>query len=807
MRKHPLANCEECPLYDTGQFVNPDLAKTDITVVYDSPKFSETYAGINAGPHARLLNKVLKYHEIKTDDVSYTYAVSCKPATIDSKEMAVAAAKCRPRLVDDLTHTGSHTIVAMGSDSVQTLGMGKGVGTARVGPAKVSEELSQLNHHTTKVISTWHPSYVLVRNTEFTSLVNDIGKIKNVGNTPDWESKFSYRVFDTPELALQVMELIKDYDNFVIDIEVDFDKDSGTFQHPNLFGLLCVGISYDNHKAVVLGENCFNDPRVGERLYEMLKDKYIIGQNGKFDLEGLYPVFNNRFVNLSFDTMLASYTFDERPGVHGLKYMAQEYLYSENYEEELTPYTNGKGGYGKIPREILYKYNALDVLFTRELYEMFMKRYEEFPDLKNLHDFLIVASNTLMRVEMNGITIDQDYMQDLDRIYRKSTNDLEFNIDNLVESMTNTDYDKNGGINPRSPLQIKKFLKDINVNVDSTDEKTLTALSDKLEQLIEIATTPKEIEYYSSILNFCSLLLEYRKEAKAHGTYVKGFRERLYEGNVYPTFSLHTTSTGRLSCRNPNIQNITRGPKIRSMFVPQRSENVLLQTDYSQAELRVLSFLAKDNYFREIFNNASLDVFDDLSVKLYPHIVKSEVSKDEWKETRNKVKAYVYGLSYGRTEFGIARQLKISVAKAKKSKELFFSTIPEIVAWQEQIKESVLRGDVLISPFGRRKRTPLITPLTQDDILNESLAFLPQGTASDICLRALTWIEPILREGNLGVVRNTVHDAVIVECHPNDVEQVKEIIEFNMIESARLLVGDYVRFDVETTFGKSWGEL
>src|SRR5690606_19843919 len=121
---------------------------------------------------------------------------------------------------------------------------------------------------------------------------------------------------------------------------------------------------------------------------------------------------------------------------------------------------------------------------------------------------------------------------------------------------------------------------------------------------------------------FCKALLAHRSEAKLYGTYVKGIRKRLYGGRVYPTYNLHGTTTGRLACRNPNLQNIPRDSSIRRMYVPAKEENVLIGIDYSQAELRVLSYLAGDTYFRDIFNADNEDVFDNLTPLLYPDAIK-----------------------------------------------------------------------------------------------------------------------------------------------------------------------------------------
>src|SRR5690606_8933307 len=119
------------------------------------------------------------------------------------------------------------------------------------------------------------------------------------------------------------------------------------------------------------------------------------------------------------------------------------------------------------------------------------------------------------------------------------------------------------------------------------------------------------------LMSFCTAMLRHRREAKLYGTYVKGIRKRTYKGRVFPNFLVHGTTTGRLACRNPNLQNIPRESTIRKQFVPSRPENVFVSVDYSQAELRVLAWLAQDEYLRAIFNDPTRDLFNELRPVLY----------------------------------------------------------------------------------------------------------------------------------------------------------------------------------------------
>jgi len=798
-RKHPDAQCEICPLREVGKYVpSSGPEKATLGFVGESPGVQESRSGKQfTGPSGRLLDIVMRHHGIERKEVFLSNATSCRAPDGGTPPKAAILA-CRPRLIGELESHGVEKVVALGNSASESLLGISGVTKLRVGPAKRSKIVPGL-----EVVPTIHPAACLRQGDQFPNLVTDIGKVNFthenwnpptyiVANTVDEARAFIREIWRRLETG---DGLVANSDKvLVVDIEVDIEKDTA-FDHPNQYGMLCVGIGYDKSKVVVFSESVMGSQQIRDELGDLLRGFRIVAQNGKFDLAGLYPLVGS--LDLYFDTMLASYVFDERPGIHGLKYMAVEYLGTPQYDEEIKKYVGPKDGYGAIPRDLLYKYNAYDVACTYDMYLLWNQRFSSADNgaqLRQVHDFLVAASNQLMYVELNGITVDREYLKKLDAEYLERLHAIEDELDIIVQK----DYDKRGGINPRSPMQVKAYLSDMGIKVDTT-------AADTLELIQEKTSKPDASEEYQEVNRFVSTMLKHRREAKLHGTYVKGIAKRMYRGRVYPTFLLHGTTTGRLACRNPNMQNIPRESSIRKLFVPSKHDHVFVQTDYSQAELRVLSYLAKDTYFRDIFNDGTIDVFDDLTPILYPHADRSQMTKEEWKELRIRVKAYVYGVSYGRSEFSIASEFDISVREARAGMERFFSVIPEIVDFRNNTRQRVLEGGDLVTPWGRRRRYALITDENKDAIMNEALAFMPQSTASDMCVQALTWTRPQLK--GLGWIRNIVHDSLLVECHEEDAEEVTAIIEKNMIDSAKTIVGDYVKFAVESTVGKSWGDV
>lgn len=778
-RKHPLAKCEECPLQEIGRYVPSDGPdKAAVAFVGEAPGANEARGGKPfAGMSGKLLDEVLRHHGIRRDRALLTNACNCRPPDNAAPPKAAIAA-CRPRLLAELQEREVETVVALGNSAAQSLlATSEGVSKLRAGLGHKSPHLDDV-----RVITTYHPAACFRSGDFFPFLVADIGKLKI--KATEWTPP-DYKVFDDPFDACAVLDTLYAYptDRIVIDIETDIDKDEA-YDHPNNFELLCIGICYAKGKVVVIERNALKHDRVLEKLGRLLRAKKLIAQNGKYDASGLYPVIGD--IEIWFDTMIASYCLDERPRIHSLDFQGVEVLGTPNWKHDLDPWEPKKNGYGVIPPHILDKYNAYDCAVTWDLAELWMEQLEA-NNLRPLHDFLCAAANQLKFVELNGITIDWQYNTEMMTSYLDSIAKIDEEIIDIIDRPEWSNF------NPRSPKQVKEVLEGVfGTRVASTDEETLTNLGERAG-----------VQGHEQLMSFCAAMLRHRREAKLYGTYVKGIRKRTYRGRVFPNFLVHGTTTGRLACRNPNLQNIPRESAIRKQFVPSKPENVFVSVDYSQAELRVLAWLAQDEYLRAIFNDPTRDLFNELRPVLYGNT--DGMSPAQLKELRIRIKAYVYGLSYGREEYSIASEFKIPVAEARRGMEAFFEVIPSVVAFREQVKNKILSQEDLVNPFGRRRRFWLITDHNKESSIKEGLAFLPQSTASDICLGAFTSARPALK--GKAFIRNLVHDSIMAECHEDNAEEVGNILEEHMLASARNVVGDWVRFATDVTIGKNWGEL
>jgi DNA polymerase I len=787
--RHPWANCNSCPLNSPDAVYVPSQTPHGLTprlaVVGEAPGYQEAvYKRPFVGPSGKLLDQVLGHYGYKREEVMYTNVCLCRPEDNATPPKSAVNA-CRPRLIRELAKSGVSDIVALGGTAASVLVDGGGnISRLRVGPPKdVTTELTtQSEAHALRVIATWHPAYCLRNPDAFPTLVSDLGKLKD-RNTSAWCPP-EWRPVEDPDTTIQVLESLMGTKDCVVDIEVGIDKDE-SFDHPNEFDLLCIGIGYAPGRVVVLGQPGLADKRVLSQLRQFLRSTRIVAQNGKFDLAGLYPHLGG--LEQWFDTMLASYTLDERPGHHSLGTLGIEKLGTPDWKFEIKKYIPKGGSYANVPKEILYRYCAYDVAVEWDLKEYFERRLEQesnskdwpYPDrpyksLRDVHDFLVKVSNQLMYPELNGIPVDREYNQQLTRSFLERLGKIEDRINLICETE----------LNPRSPKQIREWLASKNVNVDSTNVDTLEPLLGRLSQK-------------SRAYAFIETLLLHRRQQKLYGTYIKGIAKRTYRGRVYTTYLLHGSTSGRLASRNPNLQNIVRDKSIKRQFVVSKPENVFVHADFKQAEGRVVATLAKDEYLRGIFSDPTRDIFKELGKDLYN---KTELTKDE----RVRVKAFFYGLAYGREAYSIAMEYGLSVRETQKYLDQFMQLLSATANWQRSVRSRVLSGSDLITPFGRRRRFWLITEENKKDVLNEALSFLPQSTSNDICLDAFVHLRPMLR--GLGFVRLLIHDSITAECSREKATEVGDLLRQEMLAAGRRFT-DYVPFSVDISTGSDWGAL
>jgi len=285
------------------------------------------------------------------------------------------------------------------------------------------------------------------------------------------------------------------------------------------------------------------DPDQLEGLREHLpKFTKAIYHNGKFDIRVLNRVLNVKLCNW-FDTMLAHHVLNIAAGDHKLKTLARRYLGAPEWETDLKKYLVGGGHYENIPVNKLVEYNGWDVYWTYQLWKFLAPQIEADEENQKALYLEMQAADFLLDVEKYGIPMDEKYLEAFGFALQDSIDDV---LSELQDAVADPKF------NPGSPIQVKRALAIWGVDVHKTDEATL-------QEIIDDDTKPLRVQ------KFCELMLEYRGYSKQKGTYVDGWKKRMRNGRVHPTYLVHGTSTGRLSSTNPNAQNVPRDKTVRKI--------------------------------------------------------------------------------------------------------------------------------------------------------------------------------------------------------------------------------------------------
>jgi DNA polymerase I-like protein with 3'-5' exonuclease and polymerase domains len=451
--------------------------------------------------------------------------------------------------------------------------------------------------------------------------------------------------------------------------------------------LLSVAL-YDGKKCIVLSEQWLRIAANQQQLTDFLmnKKRKLIAHNMKFDFRSLSAQLNAPIYG-HMDTMLLHHAINPGAKEHGLKALARKYLGVDDWDTAAKVYVKGKYkdisalpetyfyptdvwdkyfdrhgdiavGYEAIPRDMLYKYNALDVYNTWHLMEYLLKFADTRVTRVALHEYQM--NNLFQDVESWGITVDMEHIENL----RAELEEEKGGYMTQLAELVHPDF------NPNSPKQVKEIYTAAEIELKSTDEPTLTELM-------------RQTGLHPKVKEFTERLLDVRGVNKLLGTYVKGITKRTHGVTVFPTYNVHGTNTGRLSSSDPNIQNIPRDKRLRRLFTVEDVDNQdFLEVDYSQAELRVMAVLSQDKYLMSLLQPDMPDFFDSLLPVAFPNASISSWNAQERKDNRANLKGVIYGLSYGRKAFAIGTALNIPVWQAQKIIDNYFSAAPDFYTWR-----------------------------------------------------------------------------------------------------------------------------
>lgn len=522
-----------------------------------------------------------------------------------------------------------------------------------------------------------------------------------------------------------------------------------------------------------------------QKITERLEDCFLVTHNGKFDLLWMAVKYGVWWRN-DFDTMLASYILDENRR-HGLKELAQKFCGAPNWDVD----SDTKRGNKSIDKLALY--HAHDLYYTRKLRYVFGQELKKDPQVKRVFDKIMMRlSNIFVEVEFDGVYIDvskynsaKAYLHEQLRLARK-------------------ELSKFAQINWSSTKQLRKLLfEELKLPVI---EKTKTGTPSCNESVLKRLDHP-----------IAGALLKYREAKQQMSFFIEGWKpffDKRKDGiYLHPSFKLHGTVTGRLSCEHPNLQQVPRDKRIRSLISAPPGWT-FVECDLSQIELRIAAELAGErtmldsfargidihwmtclreiergggqkelvlNTARTATQNPKLTYSEAIDVLLKIGPDTAADIDERWKEMRKKAKAvnfgYLYGMwwkkfkIYARDNYGVILDDK----QARASREFYFATFRDLEAWHERQRRFARRNGYVRTLSGRKRRLPAAM-LAEDtperrEAERQAINSPVQSFANEINLMAVIQLR---EEFSRDIVRicGTVHDAILLRVRNEHVERV-----------------------------------
>jgi len=483
------------------------------------------------------------------------------------------------------------------------------------------------------------------------------------------------------------------------------------------------------------------------------------------------------------DTLLADYVRDAN-AKHGLELLAQRnFGFLPTSYSELVP----KGAnFSAVPMAQAALYCGMDVHVTYRLTPLLRGQLEALGDaLPTLLDQVeLPLEPVLAQMEATGIRIDTDYLGELSRELKATLERLETE----AKEAAGTEF------NLASPKQLGELLFDTLGLDRKKSRKTKTGWSTD-------ATVLEKLEDAHPVV---PLVLEHRTLSKLKSTYVDALPALMEPetGRVHTDFNQAVTATGRLSSSNPNLQNIPikseRGLKLRSAFIAGEGFETLLTADYSQIEMRIMAHLSEDEGLIEAFR-AGEDLHNFVGARIYD-VKPTEVTA----QMRSKVKAMSYGLVYGLSEYGLARQLKISKTEAKELMGDYFARFGGVKRYLDTVVQRAKSLGYTQTIYGRRRNfEDLNSKIFQvrENARRAALNAPIQGTAADIMKLAMIDVRSQMRsEGLRSQLLLQVHDELVFAVYPGELEKLKALATKAMSLVATLSVP----LEVHIGIGENW---
>jgi DNA polymerase-1 len=623
---------------------------------------------------------------------------------------------------------------------------------------------------------------------EFGVRAIDIAEAPKIEVDPELQGAGEYELVTAPEQFERWIEKIRDVSMVAFDIETDsLDPMQAT--------IIGVSIATEPKKAayIPLGHDCPGTPsqldrdEVLNRLKPFLEDadKPKLGQNTKYDMNVL-STYGITVRGVAHDTMLESYVLNSTASRHDMDSLARRHLAHETipYEE-----VAGKGArqipFSQVDVETACRYAAEDADVTLRLHRALSKKLDAEPKLKSVYaDIEMPRVPVLARTEQAGVLVDTGALKRQSGELARRMHEINEQAHAIAGRSFSLD----------SPKQLQAIL---------FDELKLAAVMKTPSG--QPSTNEEALEAIANDHALPRMILEYRGLAKLRSTYTEKLADNVNPrtGRVHTNYNQATAATGRLSSQDPNLQNIPirteEGRRIRQAFVAPPGWKIVA-ADYSQIELRIMAHLSGDAGLLSAFHG-NQDIHRATAAEVFG-LPLEQVDTNQ----RRAAKAINFGLMYGMSAFGLARQLGVGRGEAQDYMARYFSRYPGVREFMDRMREEAHRNGFVETLFGRRLHLDYINSKNQVQRSGAERAAINapmQGTAADIIKRAMIAVDAwLVDDEEPARMLMQAHDELVFEIREDRVEPVAAAIRERMASAAELSVP----LVVDVGAGANWDE-
>ncbi len=579
--------------------------------------------------------------------------------------------------------------------------------------------------------------------------------------------------------------------------ELSIDTET-TSLDPHQANLVGISISTNIGKACYIPLNHDNGKNLKELnvlklLKPILEDKSVkkIGQNIKFD----YTIFFHRGIKMNSieDTMLMSYVLDAGKNRHNMNTLSEIHLDHKPIAfKELVGTGKNQINFSQVEIQKAKKYSAEDADITMRLYKLFLKKLKS-ENLVNIYEiFEKPLVQILAQMEINGIKVNEKFL-------KKLSNKFQIKIDVLESEIFKTSKKK---FNIASTKQLGEIMyNELKISSLKRTKKGSYATS---------ATVLEDLAFKGH--KFPKLVLEWRQLTKLKNTYSDSLPNYINSKTkrVHTSFLLAATTTGRLASSDPNLQNIPikteDGKDIRKAFIAEKNYK-LISADYNQIEMRILSDLADVKELKKAFKND-----EDIHSLTASQVFNTEIKKVDL-DMRRKAKAINFGIIYGISQYGLAKQIGVSNVEAEEFLNSYFLKFPEIKEYMNATIKFCRKSGYVNNIFGRRTYLTGINDKNYNvrNFQERAAINAPiQGSASELMRLAMIRIHNKFLDKKISnsKILLQIHDELIFEAEENEVKNLSKIIKEEMTSVKNSEHHSFsVPILVDLNLGDNWGLL